>query len=125
MTQNYPLYEVIHGTTLPSLGSTVEVFVVMQGSNGKPTVWSAAPPDPANLATTQSNGNIPGHVYVVGSGAGNGTYSSSAAAKTAALAYCNGLVAARDQTVTVNTYKTGDASGALSLNADSPVLGPL
>lgn len=128
MSQNYPVYEVIHGITLPALGPQVEVYVVQQGTpttpTGPPYNWSPTPPDPANLAVTQGNANIPGNVYVVGQGTGNGTYSTTAAAKAAAIAYAQSLETARDQNVVKQKYTGGDASGAITPNADSPVFGP-
>ena len=124
MSQNYPVYQVIHGTTLPITGAQVEVYVAQQASPGPPYTWLPAPADPNNLAVTQSNANIPGNVYVVGSGNGNGTYANAAAAEAAAIAYAQSLETARDRAAAIRNYSSGDAAAAIALSADSPVFGP-
>lgn len=122
--QNYPLYEVVTGNTLPALGPVTQVFVVQQGvliSQGN-TQWTPAPPDPNNNAVTQGNPQIPGNVYVVGTGS-NGTYANAAAAQAAANAYCQSLATTRDQNATKAQYAGGDATRALS--NPTVELGPL
>lgn len=138
MAQNYPVYVVLTGTTLAALGATITVFIVQGGTptvgnpgapviagalNTKDYQWSPAAPDPANLAVTQTNTSIPGNVYAVGSGSGNGTYSTAAAAQAAANSYCTSIAASRDQAASLAQYKTGNGANALS--NPTVELGPL
>jgi protein-L-isoaspartate O-methyltransferase len=121
----YPLYQIIHGTYVPS-GS--DFYMIQSQQSG--AAW-ISPIGFASMITAlnlQASANLAAYpnAYVVGTG--TGYWSTDAAAKAAALADFNTIITARNTAAIIAAAQaalnSGQPSPYITSYGDSPVAGP-